>query len=57
MKVFLLSLTIFMCMQTTFAQTNEKYLPVPDSEQPLRYFGHFEFNGLIPLRNTKPLCF
>ncbi len=52
MKVFLLSLTIFMYMQTVFAQTEVNNLPLPESEQALRYFGHFEFNGLIPLNNT-----
>jgi len=52
MKIFLLSLTILINVQSIFAQTEENDFPVSETEQPLRYFGHLEFNGLLPLRNT-----
>jgi len=52
MRVFLLTLIFFMYVQTVFAQMEVNNLSVPNSDQPLRYFGHLEVNGLIPLKNT-----
>ena len=52
MRIFLLILTMFMYVQTIFAQSEDNNLPISENDQPLRYFGHLEFNGLIPSKNT-----
>ncbi len=41
-----------MFAQTVFAQTPINSLPATKEHLPLRYFGHLEMNGLIPLKNA-----
>ena len=52
MRVPLLFLSFFMLAQTIFSQTPVDNLPAPPDDLPLRYFGHLEINGLIPLKNA-----
>ena len=52
MKIFLLSLSLFLSVQTAFAQIKVNNLPASTEEEPLQYFGHLEINGLISLKNT-----
>lgn len=52
MRIFLLSLTILLSVQTTYAQIKVNNLPTPEVELPIEYSGHLEFNGLIPLKNS-----
>jgi len=51
--LLLFILFIFIFTQTNYAQTTESISPEPDAELlPIRYLGHFEFNGLIPMKNA-----
>ncbi|MFK7981390.1 MAG: hypothetical protein AB8G86_15500 [Saprospiraceae bacterium] len=52
MRVPLLFLSFFMFAQTAFAQIGLNDLSAPKENLPLRYFGHLEINGLIPLKNA-----
>ena len=52
MRVPLLLLTFFIFTQTNLAQTEALISSESEANLPIRYFGHFEFNGLIPLKNA-----
>lgn len=52
MRVPLLLLTFFIFTQTNLAQTDAPIVPESETELPIRHFGHFEYNGLIPLKNA-----
>lgn len=52
MRIILFYLSIFIVIQTNFAQT-EKIIPSEKTnKKPLQYFGHLELNGLIPLKTA-----
>ncbi len=52
MRVPLLFLSFFMFTQTIFTQIGASDLPDSSENLPLRYFGHLELTGLIPLKKA-----